>query len=95
MVVSYLATRIVKLPFKGINDLVTNSDFKLITQPNSANTDIFKFSKNSIWQKAWQERMKPNIHIFENFEGDGDVVKVKRLRYSLWVTNILSKIAQP
>ena len=80
MVVSYLATRIVKLPFKGINGLVTNTDFKLITLPNSANTDTFKFSKDSIWQKAWKERIEPNLHKFDDIEGDGDLVKVNSLQ---------------
>ena len=70
MVVSYLSTRIISLPFKGIQDLVTDSDYKLLTQPGSANSDAFKYSKDPFWQRAWKERMESVIKDFEGIEGN-------------------------
>ena len=74
MVVSYLSTRIISLPFKGIPDLVTDSDYKLITLPGSAISDAFKYSKDPFWQRAWKERMENALKEFEGVEGN--VIKV-------------------
>ena len=74
MVVSYLSKRIIPLPFKGIKDLVTDSDYKVITMPGSAYTDLFKYSKDPFWQRAWKERMEPAMKDFEEIEGN--VIKV-------------------
>ena len=70
MVVSYLSIRIIPLPFKGIQDLVTDSNYKLITMPGSAFSDAFKYSKNPYWQRAWEERMEPALKDFEGIEGN-------------------------
>ena len=61
MIVSYLSTRIINIPFNGIPSLVTTTDFKLLTLPGSAQADSFKHSKDLFWQKAWNERMEPYL----------------------------------
>ena len=59
MIVSYLSTRIINIPFDGIPSLVTNTDYNLLTLPGSSQADSFKHSKDPFWQKAWNQRMKP------------------------------------
>ena len=58
MLVSYLSTRIISLPFRDVRSLLS-TDFKLIALPGSYQADAFRFSNDPFWQKAWNERMKP------------------------------------
>ena len=41
MIVSYLSTRIIAIPFNGIPSLITNTDYNLLTMPGSAQADTF------------------------------------------------------
>ena len=56
MLISYLATRVIVMPFNNIADLVTNTDFKIYVQPGTSHEDTFKLSKNIHWQTAWTQR---------------------------------------
>ena len=49
MLISYLATRIISLPFKDIPDQVSNTDFGIILRPGTAFEDAFKTSPDQIW----------------------------------------------
>ena len=44
MLISYLATRVISLPFKDIPDLVSNTQFRIILQPGTSFEDAFKTS---------------------------------------------------
>ena len=61
MLISYLATRIISLPFKDIPDLVSNTDFGIILRPGTAFEDAFKTSHDQIWQTAWTDRVQPHL----------------------------------
>ena len=56
MLISYLATRVIVMPFNDIPELVSDTDFKIILVPSSSYEDAFKFSKNPDWQSAWTQR---------------------------------------
>ena len=71
MIVSYLSTRIINIPFNGIPSLVTDTDYNLLTLPGSALSDSFKHSKDPFWQKAWNERMEPFIDDYTKEYGTG------------------------
>ena len=65
--VTSLFVRKVVLPFDGIEELVLFSDSKIVVVPDSAMMDTFKFSKDPIWQRAWSERIAPNMDFYEAY----------------------------
>ena len=56
MLISYLASRVIVMPFNDIADLVSNTDFRINLTPNTSFMDAFQFSKNPDWQAAWIQR---------------------------------------
>ena len=61
MLISYLATRTISLPFKDISDLVVNTQFRIILPPGTRHEDDFKTSTDPIWQAAWTDRVQPHL----------------------------------
>ena len=61
MLISYLATRVISLPFKDIPDLVSNTQFRIILQPGTSFEDAFKTSPDQNWQTAWTDRVQPHL----------------------------------
>ena len=66
MLVSYLATRKISLPFKNIPELVANTPFKIELIPGTSFEDAFRYSPDPDWQKAYDERIEPYL---ENYVG--------------------------
>ena len=67
MLISYLSTRFISLPFTNIRGLVENSDFKIALIKGTAFEDAFKLSTDPIWQKAYSERIEPFFQEFAPF----------------------------
>ena len=67
MLISYLATRKIVLPFKSVEELIKMSDFRIALNPGSNAEDSFKFSTNPIWQTAWKERIEPDLQDYFGF----------------------------
>ena len=67
MLISYLATRVIVLPFDGIATLLTKSDFQIAIMPGSGHEDAFKFSTDDIWQRAWKERIQPYLEDYRPY----------------------------
>ena len=61
MLVSYLSTRVIVLPFKDITGLVDSSNFRISLIPGSSYEDAFKYATAPDWQKAWTTRVKPYL----------------------------------
>ena len=59
MLISYLSTRFISLPFTDIRGLVENSDFKIALIEGTSMEAAFKLSTDPIWQKAYSERIEP------------------------------------
>ena len=72
MLISYLSTRFISLPFTNIRDLVENSDFKIGLLKATSMEDSFKLSTDPIWQKAYSERIKPFFDQFAPFNENLD-----------------------
>ena len=70
MLISYLATRVLNIPFDGIGTLVSESDFKISLIPGSSYEDAFKVSKDPEWQKAWKERLQPYLGDYVPYAGN-------------------------
>ena len=69
--ISYLATRVVVLPFQGIKTLLDQSDFRIMLQPDTAYEDAFKLSTDPVWSEAWNSRIKSDLN---DYEGYSDLV---------------------
>lgn len=67
MLVSYLSTRFVVLPFTNIRELVENSDYKIGLIRGSSHESYFKTSSDPIVQKAYSERIEPYLDDFAPF----------------------------
>lgn len=68
MLISYLATRVISLPFTDLEGLIKNSDFKITLTPGSSYADSYKFSQNPLWQEAWKTRIEPYIDTYPDGE---------------------------
>ena len=78
MLISYLATRKIVLPFNNIPELVSKSSFRIVLTPGSSNEDALKTSRDPDWMVAWTDRIQPYL---EDYVGG----KVDRL--NLIMTN--------
>ena len=70
MLISYLSTRFISLPFTDIRGLVENSDFKIALIKGTHIEAAFKLSTDPIWQKAYSERIEPFLDQYAPFYED-------------------------
>ncbi len=68
MLISYLATRVIVLPFNDLRGLVEESDFRIALIPGSSYEDAFKTSTNPLWQRAWTEKLEPYLEEYVPFQ---------------------------
>jgi hypothetical protein len=61
MLVSYLATRVITLPFQSLPEMLRTTTFRLAIVPDSSHEDNFKLSNNPDWQWAWKDRIQPYL----------------------------------
>ncbi len=73
MLISYLATRVIVLPFDGIKGLVENSDYRIAVIPGSSFMDAFKHSSVPEVQEAWKTRIEPYL---EDYRGHVEMIKL-------------------
>jgi hypothetical protein len=81
MLISYLATRVISLPFKDIPDLVSNTQFRIILRPGTSSEDAFKTSPDQNWQVAWTDRVQPHLEEHVGFLFQDFVDKLKEALY--------------
>ena len=67
MLVSYLSTRIIILPFTNIRELLKNSDYRIGLIGGTSQEDYFKLSLDPIMQEAYNERIEPFLEEFKPF----------------------------
>ena len=89
MLISYLATKTISLPFKDITDLVENTQFKIIIRPGSTVEDAFKTSPDQNWQGAWIDRVQPHLEEHVGLSLQVMVDKMTRDEASAFLTFIL------
>ena len=92
MLISYLATRVITLPFKDIPDLVTNTEFQIILRPGSSREDDFKTSTDPIWQAAWTDRVKVHLEEHVGITNSEIADKISKEDMSAWYVNYFSEM---
>ena len=92
MLISYLATRVISLPFKDIPDLVSNTEFGIILRPGTAFEDAFKTSPDQIWQAAWTDRVKVHLEEHVGIPNSEIADKISKEEMSAWYVNYFSEM---
>ena len=67
MLISYLSTRKIVLPFQDIPELVSKTQYRIILSPGSSYEDDFKLATDPDWMAAWEDRVKPHLAEFMGF----------------------------
>jgi hypothetical protein len=73
MLISYLSTRVITLPFGSILQLVSKTDFRIALYPGSSYMDAFKFSTDPVWQGAFTSRIEPYLDEYDEYKTAGMV----------------------
>ena len=66
--ISYLTISKLFLPFTNFESLIKTSDFQIAIVPGSSDEDMFKLSLNPIYQRAWKERIEPNMEEYQEYD---------------------------
>jgi hypothetical protein len=68
MLISYLSTRVIMLPFHSIAEMVNTNDYRLFVSPGTSVFDAFKLSTDPDWKKAWNEKIEPYLEEYTRLE---------------------------
>ena len=87
MLISYLATKTISLPFRDVPDLMANTQFRILLLPGSIRESDFKTSPDPNWQAAYTDRIRPHLeeHVGMNDREFGD--KIAKEELSAWYTS--------
>eukprot|EP00094_Tigriopus_californicus_P010031 TCALIF_09674-PA protein Name:"Protein of unknown function" AED:0.38 eAED:0.38 QI:0/0.33/0/0.5/0.66/0.5/4/0/546 len=66
MIISYLAVRIPALPFNNLEELLSQTNKKILIKPGSAYVDDFRYSLDPLIQEAWNTRIREYLHSYPN-----------------------------
>ena len=69
MLISYLATRVIILPFDGVASLIDKSNFQIAVWPGTSLEDAFKLSTDPAFKKAWTGRIEPYLNYYQTYAG--------------------------
>ena len=90
MLVSYLSTRVIVLPFKSIPELVSMSQFRILLMPGSSYEDAFKTSPDPDWQAAWVSRVEPHLKAHMGLSSDDFANLLTQDPVTAWYDNYFS-----
>ena len=68
MLVSYLATRKTVLPFGSLQEMYSNTPFRLALIPSTTYEDNFKYSRDPLFKNIYEERIKPHLEDYSSYE---------------------------
>jgi hypothetical protein len=68
MLISYLSTRVIVLPFHSIAEMVKINDYRLYIEPGGYSQDSFKLSTDPDWKKAWTEKIEPYLEEYKSIK---------------------------
>ena len=87
MLISYLATRVISLPFKTIPELLTNTQIRILLTPGTSFEDSFKTATDPNWQAAWTDRVQPHLEEHKGFGPFDFADKMTKDVQSAWYDN--------
>jgi hypothetical protein len=75
MIISYLSTQVIVLPFHSIAEMVKTNDYRLYIEPGTYYEDSFKLSTDPDWKKAWAEKIEPFLEEYKSIEGNKKAIE--------------------
>ena len=70
MLISYLATRKIVLPFNNMEELIDKTSFKIAVMPGTSYEDTFKYATERAWKTAWTKRIEPFLSNYKDNNGN-------------------------
>ena len=67
MFLTFLAIDKINFPFYDIKSLLSNTNYQIVLLPGSSNEDYFRMSEDEILQKAWKQRIEPNLDEYKKY----------------------------
>ena len=61
ILISFMAKQTIALSFQDISDLYKNTDMRIAIMPGGMVENDFRYSKDPLWQKIFQERVEPHL----------------------------------
>ena len=68
ILISFLATQTVNLPFINIEDLSKNTDIRLVIMPGGMIENDFRYSNSPLWQTVFKERVEPHLEEIASYK---------------------------
>ena len=78
MLVSYLSTRVISLPFNNIPELIRNTPFRILFIPGTSFEDSFRYSKDPDWMYAFENRIEEHLEEHQGL-GRGDFLEILKV----------------
>ena len=75
MLISYLTTNIVDLPFSNVETLVQDSSYYLVIPLGTVHLDLFRYSTRPLWMRAFHERIEPYWDDYKSLDRTKQFVK--------------------
>jgi hypothetical protein len=83
MLVSYLAIRKIIMPFNSLSEMYTDSNFRLAVVPSTFFEDTFRYSRDPLWKKIFEERVEPHLEEYNAYpQASSDITYFIRNDYS-------------
>ena len=71
ILISYLTTKFINLPFNGVESLVTDTNYKIALKGGTATQMKFQYSTNPVWKNAWTNRVEPYMDDYKSYFNNG------------------------
>ena len=69
MLITYLSTRVITMPFHSVQELLVATDYQILVGPGGSMEDAFRYSPDPIMRRAYKENITPRL---EEMKSDGD-----------------------
>ena len=70
--IAHLAVRKTNLPFKNLEELTQDAQYRVLVGQGSIHLDLFRYSNDSVQKKIWKEKIEPYVNALPLYK---DMVK--------------------
>ena len=61
MLITYLSTRVIVMPFRSVQELLDATDYQIVIAPGTSFEDAFRYSPDPIMRRAYKENIEPRL----------------------------------
>ena len=66
MLITYLSTRVIVMPFYSVQELLDATDYQIVIGPGTSYEDAFRYSSDPMMKRAYDENIAPNIEMMRD-----------------------------